>query len=139
MASFLQNVQNHIKMWGIRESDFGRLATKNGSFVLDMQRGKLSPTLRTVDKVEAWMRADGQARLLKELEWLQKVTGMDDAAVGTLSVRNPDMMTKLRAGQMPSAKNTATIRAFVRRELKKAGQPDGLDQPAAGASALPPV
>jgi len=53
-------VERYLADTGTKSTEFGRAATGDPSLVLGLRRGR-SPRLRTVDRVVAYMRANGMA------------------------------------------------------------------------------
>jgi predicted transcriptional regulator len=51
---FIARVESFLAETGTKPSDFGRSAIGDGSFVLNLRRGR-SPTLATVDKVLSYI------------------------------------------------------------------------------------
>lgn len=52
---FAEEVQRYLDTTGMTPTQFGWQTMGNGSFVFRLRAG-ISPTLRTVDKVRAWIR-----------------------------------------------------------------------------------
>ena len=55
---FLSAIEAHLARTGTKPTEFGRAAVGDPSLVLGLRRGR-SPRLATVDRVLAYMRANG--------------------------------------------------------------------------------
>ena len=55
-TEFPERVEAFIKMWGYTDSEFGRRALGDPNFILELRRSGRSPTLRTVQKIEEFMK-----------------------------------------------------------------------------------
>lgn len=54
--TFTERVETFMKMWGYTDSEFGRRALGDPNFILELRRAGRSPTLRTVQKIEEYMK-----------------------------------------------------------------------------------
>ncbi len=53
-TSLLSRITAFIERWQMAESRFGRLAVNDGNLVASLRNGR-SPTVRTLERVEAFM------------------------------------------------------------------------------------
>lgn len=60
VAEFLSRIERFIARKGLTESAFGKNALGDPNFVLELRRGR-SPHLRTIERVERYMRGKSEA------------------------------------------------------------------------------
>jgi hypothetical protein len=64
---FLDMVEAFCRKWSYAPTEFGDRAVSDSNFLRDIQKGSRSPTLRTVDRVVAFMNEGGADRHAPEL------------------------------------------------------------------------
>lgn len=53
---FVNAMKAFCDKWGLKPSRFGRMVANYGMFIADVESGKRSPTLKTIEHVTSYMR-----------------------------------------------------------------------------------